>query len=397
MFCLILIVSCYGRLIIQDLENLKMQPEESRLPREHCTNLGSKTKYGYLHVPNGAISFIYYQGKGQQNIVYINGGPGISSQVSNYLEIGPNSGKWNKFSNLLFLDLPAGTGYGRTNTTRNLTYQDVAIDYEIAMTGFNKLCNMNYKDVILFSTDFGARFALAIANRSKNIKCVGLLDPFLDTLSIVAEIPNYAFHMGVIDYQELIYFEKAIIKLSDDINNGYYSYENDQFLKLLYYQSGNISLYNVLEQKLYSEDEDKLEEALNNPESLYYIPFETEFVARSQNVFDQFKYNFFEPFDNSIIQHLLSHKNILVYQSQFDMLIPPSGTMRWLISIEYELDDFFYQSSLTKQMKDDQIIGLWKRGGYLEYLFVLNTGQVMHRDNNDTSMSLIQQYLENII
>ena len=59
---------------------------------------------------------------------------------------------------------------------------------------------MKYQDVILFSTDFGARFALAIANRSNSIKCVGLLDPFLDTLNIVAEIPNYAFHLGVIDY-----------------------------------------------------------------------------------------------------------------------------------------------------------------------------------------------------
>ncbi|CAD8109249.1 unnamed protein product [Paramecium sonneborni] len=397
MFCLILIVSCYARLILQDLEDMKYQPEESQLPKQYCKNHDSKTKYGYLHVPNGAISFIYYQGEGQQNIVYINGGPGLSSQVSNYLEIGPHSGQWNNFSNLLFMDLPAGTGYGRTNTTKNLTYEEVAIDYEIAMNEFNNLCKVNYKDVILFSTDFGARFALAIANRSKSIKCVGLLDPFLDTLKIVAEIPNYAFHLGVIDYQELIYFEKAVIKLSDDIINGDYQHENAKFFKLLYYLSGNISLYNVLEQKLYSEDEDKLEYALNNPDSLYYIPFETEFVARSQTVFDQFKYNYFEPFDNNIIQHLLNHKNILIYQSQFDMLIPPSGTMQWLISINYELDDFFYQSQLTKQMKDDQLIGLWKRGGYLEYLIVLNTGQVMHRDNHNTSMSLIQYYLESII
>ncbi|CAD8100351.1 unnamed protein product [Paramecium primaurelia] len=397
MFCLILIFQCYARLILQELESLKTQPEESTLPRQHCTNHNAQTKYGYLHVPNGAISFIYYQGRGQHNIVYINGGPGLSSQISNFLEIGPHFGQWNNFSNLLFLDLPAGTGYGRTNTTSNLSYEDVAIDYEIAMQNFNKLCKLTYDNVILFSTDFGARFALAIANRSKTIKCVGLLDPFLDTLNIVTEIPNFAFHMGVIDYQELIYFEKAIIKLSDDIYNGNYQHENAKFLKQLYYMTGNVSLYNVLEQKLYSEDEDKLEQILNDPESLYYIPFETEFLARSQNVFDQFKYNFFEPFDNKIIQHLLSNKNILVYQSQYDMLIPPSGTMKWLISIQYELDDFFYQNQLIKLMKDDKLIGLQKRGGYLEYLFVLNTGQVMHRDNCNNSMILIQQYLESII
>jgi hypothetical protein len=79
------------------------------------------------------------------------------------------------------------------------------------MKQFNTLCNLQFSDVILFSTDFGARFALTIAKFAKGIKGIALLDPFLDTLTIMAEIPNYAFHLSVIDYQERQYFEKAII------------------------------------------------------------------------------------------------------------------------------------------------------------------------------------------
>lgn len=60
------------------------------------------------------------------------------------------------------------------------------------------MCNIAYDDVVLFSTDFGARLAIKIAERTK-IKSLALLDPFIDTLSIIAEIPNYAFHFGVID------------------------------------------------------------------------------------------------------------------------------------------------------------------------------------------------------
>ena len=88
------------------------------------------------------------------------------------------------------------------------------------MKQFNLLCNLHFNEVILFSTDFGARFALTIAKFTKGIKGVALLDPFLDTTTIMSEIPNYAFHLSVIDYQERQYFEKAIIQLSDRIYSG---------------------------------------------------------------------------------------------------------------------------------------------------------------------------------
>lgn len=80
-----------------------------------------------MPVAHGSVSFVYYTNKNKNltNIVYINGGPGMSSQVSNFLEIGPYNGRWNEFSNILFLDLPAGTGYGVTNATQ-LSYEDVA-------------------------------------------------------------------------------------------------------------------------------------------------------------------------------------------------------------------------------------------------------------------------------
>jgi hypothetical protein len=79
------------------------------------------------------------------------------------------------------------------------------------------------------------------------------------------------------------------------------------------------------------------------------------------------------------------------------MLIPPSATMKWLTSINYELSEFFYQNKLTRIKKEDQLVGLLKRGGHLEYIFVLESGQVMHRDSCNISTSIIKQYLESII
>jgi len=97
------------------------------------------------------------------------------------------------------LDLPAGTGFGTTNVTE-LTLDDIVEDFEIAIKSFKDVCNIPLKKIFLFSSDYGARFAIHIASKVPDIVGIGLLDPFLETISIVSEIPNYAFHLGLIDY-----------------------------------------------------------------------------------------------------------------------------------------------------------------------------------------------------
>lgn len=97
------------------------------------------------------------------------------------------------------MDLPAGTGFGTTNVTE-LTLDDVVDDYEIAINAFEKECTNKLERIFIFSSDYGARFAIHIASKVRNIVGIGLLDPFLDTISIVSEIPNYAYHLGLIDY-----------------------------------------------------------------------------------------------------------------------------------------------------------------------------------------------------
>ncbi|KAJ2898154.1 Pheromone-processing carboxypeptidase KEX1 [Zalerion maritima] len=63
----------------------------------------------------------------QRTVIWINGGPGCSSEDGALMEIGPyrvkskdelayNNGTWNEFANLLFVDNPVGTGYSYVDT-----------------------------------------------------------------------------------------------------------------------------------------------------------------------------------------------------------------------------------------------------------------------------------------
>ncbi|RYO79276.1 hypothetical protein DL766_002093 [Monosporascus sp. MC13-8B] len=63
----------------------------------------------------------------QRTVIWLNGGPGCSSEDGVMMEIGPyrlkdentlerNNGSWHEFANLLFVDNPVGTGYSYVDT-----------------------------------------------------------------------------------------------------------------------------------------------------------------------------------------------------------------------------------------------------------------------------------------
>jgi carboxypeptidase D len=80
---------------------------------------------------NGHLFFWHYQNQHianrQRTVIWINGGPGCSSEDGALMEIGPyrvkdentlvlNNGSWHEFANLLFVDNPVGTGFSYVNT-----------------------------------------------------------------------------------------------------------------------------------------------------------------------------------------------------------------------------------------------------------------------------------------
>lgn len=75
----------------------------------------------------------------QRTVIWLNGGPGCSSEDGAMMEIGPyrlkddhtltyNDGAWNEFANVLFVDNPVGTGFSYVDTNAYLTELDQMAD-----------------------------------------------------------------------------------------------------------------------------------------------------------------------------------------------------------------------------------------------------------------------------
>ncbi|KAI9688577.1 MAG: Cell death protease [Bathelium mastoideum] len=80
---------------------------------------------------NGNLFFWHFQnrhiGDRERTVIWLNGGPGCSSEDGALMEVGPyrvngdgslgyNNGSWDEFANLLFVDNPVGTGFSYVDT-----------------------------------------------------------------------------------------------------------------------------------------------------------------------------------------------------------------------------------------------------------------------------------------
>ncbi|KAK2615646.1 hypothetical protein N8I77_002384 [Diaporthe amygdali] len=105
-----------------------------------------KMHAGHIEVTpehNGNLFFWHYQNQHianrQRTVIWLNGGPGCSSEDGGLMEIGPyrlkddktlvlNDGSWHEFANLLFVDNPVGTGFSYVNTDSYVTELDQMAD-----------------------------------------------------------------------------------------------------------------------------------------------------------------------------------------------------------------------------------------------------------------------------
>lgn len=92
---------------------------------------------------NGNFFFWHFQNKHianrQRTVIWLNGGPGCSSEDGALMEVGPyrvkdqntltlNNGSWNEFANLLFVDNPVGAGFSYVNTDSYIHELDTMAD-----------------------------------------------------------------------------------------------------------------------------------------------------------------------------------------------------------------------------------------------------------------------------
>ncbi|XP_077249803.1 serine carboxypeptidase-like 42 [Tasmannia lanceolata] len=187
---------------------------------------------GYVDVDKEAGRSLFYyfvEAKGDADnkplTLWLNGGPGCSSIGGGaFTELGPffprgdgrslrrNPKSWNKASNLLFVESPAGVGWSYSNRTSDYTCGDAstASDMHQFLTGwYEKFPEFKSRDLFLTGESYAGHYipqlAIALLNHNKHssdykfkIKGVAIGNPLLKVKTDLPPTYEYYWSHGMI-------------------------------------------------------------------------------------------------------------------------------------------------------------------------------------------------------
>lgn len=291
---------------------------------------------GYLKVGKGnsALGFIFYGREKTARsditkypiVLWLNGGPGSSSQLGNFMELGPyfvkpahmspyeivkNNYTWVKEYNVLFVDQPVGTGLSYADPTVDKVYctsmDEVATDFYAALKElyqntngcFNKLGIKGTQDLVIFGESYGGKYAPAIGEKIKReqqdnngfltgLKGVAIGDGFTHPYNILTEMGEYAYNLGLIDYQERSKVEQIIINATyqeriRDFRNMHDSF--DDAIEYIVEKAGGVNVYDIT--KYHDYPDQLIGQYLGQPDivKLYSLNRDIEFASQAGNVY----------------------------------------------------------------------------------------------------------------
>ncbi|KAK7931633.1 pheromone processing carboxypeptidase kex1 [Apiospora marii] len=192
---------------------------------------------------NGNLFFWHFENQHiadrQRTVIWLNGGPGCSSEDGAMMEIGPfrtkdketlvpNNGSWHEFANLLFVDNPVGTGYSFVDTNNYLHELDEMADQFVKFLEkwFKVFPQYEHDDLYIAGESFAGQhipyIARAILKRNKNPQIVGTPNSHTDMHSW--NLKGILIGNGWVSPPEqyeayLTYaYEKGLVKKGSDIS-----------------------------------------------------------------------------------------------------------------------------------------------------------------------------------
>ncbi|VFQ73869.1 unnamed protein product [Cuscuta campestris] len=399
------------------------------------------TKSGYLTVNSTTGSAIFYTFYEAQNpiptpahppiLVWLQGGPGCSSMIGNFYELGPwrvsssggkqisivsNPGAWNRKFGLLFLDNPIGVGFSISSTPEEIprNQRDVARHLFIAIRKFIALDADSFKSRPIYVTgeSYAGKYVPAIGyyilkvnahlrqSSRVNLAGVAIGNGLTHPVAQVATHAINAYNLGLInDHQkaQLEELQEVAISLTKQENWSEATRARTLVLDTLQNMTGLATLMDFRRQTPY---EDALvADFLNNNEikrvlkAKEAIKFETcgDLVGEvlGPDVMKSVKY---------MVEFLVKNTKVLLYQGQCDLKDGVVSTEAWIKTMEWEgLGEFLAAERRVWMANNGEgVAGYVQKYGNLTHVVVLAAGHLVPADQSLNAQAMIEKWvLEN--
>ncbi|CAD8201023.1 unnamed protein product [Paramecium pentaurelia] len=351
-------------------------------------------------------------------ILWIYGGPGCSSQDSNYNENGPirvdddqklhaRETSWNKQAHLMYIDQPFYTGMSYSTKEGLIDNSWDAADYviELLTQYFEQNKELAKARLHIWGESYGGHYIPVLAEKIKkqtNFNLIGIgiggawSHPRVQVIPTVRQLINY----GVIDQYRYDLMMKSGIESLDDIDNQEY----EKFLTVsdeeIFFNDAvgpnfryNIQIYNY-------DDGDQYEEFINDHKLQFDLPLSITFYGCNQDIY----YAFAEDQTVSVlpsIDYLLSQEiKVFVYNGQLDTVVSHTGVEYWVNLLKWQDLPIWKKQKksiwkfINPKTNREETAGTIKSYKQLHFCMVYNAGHQTPTDQPEACFQMLKNYFD---
>jgi len=385
---------------------------------------------GFIVVDNKTQSNLFYHlySFNQTNtsvsaplVIWLQGGPGCSSLIADYVEFGPvyinqtgpnnftyyrNPYTWNNYAHLLFVDQPTGTGFSVDRGLKVNSTAQAAQLFNVFLDRFFALFpELKKNDLYIFGESYGGKyvpyFSYYLLNNATfmsqvKLKGIGLGNGWSDPVTQVRTYANFGYAAGLIDQRErdILSFQEA--QVFDNIAKGnFWNATNisNTILEEISQFAGNVSDLNFRE---YSDLDDGFANWLNSSQgqdALGVPP--TEYDMCNSDISDDF-YN-----DNTqsvayVYPTLFTKIPVLIYNGVDDDNCDYEGVINYLNMLNWPDVKKFRKSERKIWKINNTVVGATKSYGNFTFAAIYNAGHMVPLDQPAVALEMFRRFINNL-
>ncbi|KAL9241938.1 hypothetical protein vseg_015990 [Gypsophila vaccaria] len=412
------------------LSNLIFLCTSSSIPNEALP-----TKSGYLEVNStsgSSIFYTFYEAKAPISqlsqtplLIWLQGGPGCSSMVGNFYELGPwrvnhslelepNPGAWNRIFGMVFLDNPIGTGFSVAGSVEEIprNQYDVARQLYVAITSFVELDNELFgtRPVYITGESYGGKYVPSVGyyivrknaevSKEKRINLVGVAvgNGLTDPVTQVQTHGVNAYFSGLVDEKQKARLEEVqreVVELIDEKKWAEATNKRSSLLAMLQNMTGLATLYDLRRKIPYETSlvEEFLRDVgvrkalgVTGKSGVFEECSDAAADALHEDVMKSVKYK---------VEYILqeSEVKVLLYQGQTDLRDGVVSVEAYMKKLKWDGIERFREAEREVWTVKGDVAGYVRKSGRLSHVVVLGAGHFVPTDQTVHSQSMIEGWV----